>query len=139
MLWERSPDAASNALSTVDKIAETSAPANRAYKNVERCRCAIRGRICSGYSSPGATPAPKSPMERGIKPTRIYMPPATNEDRRATFGDREAMTRETSSCAISEPQIGIAHASAIRNPCHPLASDSDGTKLNASFPIVENA
>src|SRR5688500_11361778 len=73
-------------------------------------------------------------MTSGIVPTMMYRTPATSDERLAIFGVRVAMRRPTSSAAITEPQIGIAHSSAIAHADAPVAGriDTGPTAPNVS-------
>ena len=126
-LWLVSAPQAKSALSTVDKIAETSAPANTMYNAVGSVCCAIAGNSCSGSSSPGSNAGPASPMPTGIMPTMKYMPAAAIHALRAVAPDRAAKVRETNSCAKSDPMIGTDHASSATKTDSP-----SGTKLKRS-------
>ena len=65
----------------------------------------------SGSSTGGASRAAVSPMATGTRPTRMYIAPAITAPRRATTGERAAITRDTSSAATTEPMTGMDHSS----------------------------
>ncbi len=130
-----SDDPASRHESTVDRIAEMSAPANGTYSQVPRCRLASSGTSCSASSRPGARYGPHKPRMAGISPTDRYSPPPTKHARRAVSAERHASTREISSTASIDPTTGTIHASSSSYhgtvPSPKSARRSTGTSRHA--------
>lgn len=67
---ERIDPLASNAESTVERTADTTAPAKITYGTAGTCSSTSHGTICSPFSTLGSMIGPTNPRNTGISPTK---------------------------------------------------------------------